>query len=282
MNTFTIMTSDNYPIVVTPYGINNSTNHIIVISSAIGVPQTFYTKFAIYLANKGFLVFTYDYRGIGQSKPKHLEKLNANFSDWAQKDFKGLTNYLDSEYPMHEKFLIGHSMGGIILGLSDAFKSYSKFITIGSQFGYIKNFHNKDKFKIRSFFQLAIPLLTPFYGYFPSKLLGMGEALPKGIARDWRYIIMNKNSTLSYADLHGNFFAEITQPMLVISIDDDYMAPPRTVDLYAELMVKNAEVTRLNIIPSEYGLENIGHMDFFRSKKKNILWQIPLDYINQS
>lgn len=279
MSNFTINTSDQYPIAVKSYGKEISSNRIIVISSAIGVPQTFYTKFAIYLANKGFLVFTYDYRGIGDSKPKNLGKLNATFSDWAKKDFKAVTDYINENYPNHSKFLIGHSMGGIILGLSDAFKSYEKFVTIGSQFGYIKNFHNKDKLKIRTFFQLAIPLLTPFYGYFPSKLLGMGEALPKGIAQDWKYIIMNKNSTLSYADLHGNYFAEITQPMLVISIDDDYMAPPKTVDLYAELMVKNAEVTRLNIIPSEYGLTNIGHMDFFRSKKKDILWDIPLEYL---
>ncbi|CAM3221072.1 hypothetical protein EMST110833_02030 [Empedobacter stercoris] len=52
-----------------------------MISSAIGVKQSFYTKFAIYLANKGYLVFTYDYRGIGDSKPNNLKNFKANFID---------------------------------------------------------------------------------------------------------------------------------------------------------------------------------------------------------
>ena len=178
MKTFQIDTSDGFKIAVTSFGENNATKKIIVISSAIGVKQTFYAKYATYLANKGYLVFTYDYRGIGDSKPKKLKDFEAHFTDWADKDFLGLTQYIEEFYPNHEKFLIGHSIGGIMIGLTRAYKVYDKIVTIGSQYGYIKNFHQKDKPKVNFFFRIAIPILSAFYGFFPSQKVGMGEPIP--------------------------------------------------------------------------------------------------------
>lgn len=279
MKSFQIETSDKFLIAVTSFGENNSTNKIIVISSAIGVPQKFYTKFATYLANKGYLVFTYDYRGIGQSKPKSFKGFQAEFIDWADKDFMAISQYIEEMYPNHQKYLIGHSMGGIMLGLSRAFRVYEKFVTIGSQFGYIENFHDKDKLKIKTFFKVMIPLLTPIYGYFPSQKVNMGEPLPKGIAYNWKSIILGKDSILGYANQTQNFYTEIKQPMLIISLEDDYIAPPKTVDLFATKVMVNAKKTRLNLVPKDYGLKFIGHMDFFREKNKNELWSIPLDFI---
>ncbi len=59
------------------------------------------------------------------------------------------------------------------------------------------------------------------------------------------------------------------------------MATPKSVDLFAELVLKNVRKKRLNIIPKEYGLDEIGHLDFFREKNKNEIWHIPLDYIEE-
>ncbi len=281
MKTFSVETSDGYKITATSFGENNATNKIIVISSAIGIKQSFYTKYATYLANKGFLVFTYDYRGIGESKPGKMKDFEAHFIDWADKDFMGLTQYIEEFYPNHEKFLIGHSIGGIMIGLTRAYKVYSKIVTIGSQFGYIKNFHGKDKPKVNFFFRIAIPILSSFYGFFPSQKVGMGEPIPLGIASDWRKLILREKSILGYADETQNLYDEITKPVFIISIDDDYMATPKSVDLFAELVLNNAKKKRLNIIPKEYGLDEIGHLDFFREKNKEQLWNIPLEYIEE-
>ena len=59
------------------------------------------------------------------------------------------------------------------------------------------------------------------------------------------------------------------------------MATPKAVDLFAELVLKNAKKKRLNIVPKEVGLEKIEHLDFFREKNKNQLWQIPLDFFEE-
>ena len=50
---------------------------------------------------------------------------------------------------------------------------------------------------------------------------------------------------------------------------------------FVDLSLKNAKKKRLNIIPKEYGLNEIGHLDFFREKNKTEIWHIPLDYIEE-
>ena len=282
MKTFTIETSDGYAISATSFGEPTTTNKIIVISSAIGVKQSFYKNFATYLSNKGYLVFTYDYRGIGESKPAKLKDFEANLIDWADKDFLGLTEYIEEFYPNHEKYLIGHSIGGIMIGLTKANQNYRKIVTIGSQFGYIKNFHPKDKPKVLFFFRVAIPLLSAFYGFFPSKKVGMGEAIPLGIASDWRKLVLEEQSILGYANETQNLYDEITQPVLIISLDDDYISTPKAVDLFGELVLKNAKKKRLNLIPKDYGLNEIGHLDFFRELNQPQLWDIPVEFIEEN
>ncbi|HJY42761.1 MAG TPA: alpha/beta hydrolase [Steroidobacteraceae bacterium] len=44
----------------------------VVVPSAMGVTQNFYARFAEWLAARGYLAATFDYRGIGQSAPARL------------------------------------------------------------------------------------------------------------------------------------------------------------------------------------------------------------------
>lgn len=43
---------------------------VVVVPSAMGVTQNFYARFAEWLAERGYLAATFDYRGIGQSAPR--------------------------------------------------------------------------------------------------------------------------------------------------------------------------------------------------------------------
>ncbi|MEX0370759.1 MAG: hypothetical protein AB3N09_09025, partial [Tateyamaria sp.] len=59
----------------------------VVLNSATGVPQTFYTHFARWLASeRGMAVLTYDYRGLGRSNAGPLRKVTADMSDWGIRD----------------------------------------------------------------------------------------------------------------------------------------------------------------------------------------------------
>ena len=58
---------------------------VIQINCGTGIPQKLYSNLAIYLTNNGYATVTYDYRGIGNSKPKSLRGFLSNIEDMATK-----------------------------------------------------------------------------------------------------------------------------------------------------------------------------------------------------
>jgi pimeloyl-ACP methyl ester carboxylesterase len=54
----------------------------IVLASATGVPQDFYSRFCVYAAARGYDVVTVDYRGIGGSAPATLKGFRVDYRDW--------------------------------------------------------------------------------------------------------------------------------------------------------------------------------------------------------
>ena len=59
---------------------------VAVVNAATGVPQRFYRHFAQWLAQRGYAVLTYDYRGIGESRQGPLRAESARMRDWALLD----------------------------------------------------------------------------------------------------------------------------------------------------------------------------------------------------
>jgi len=73
------------------------------------VKQEYYGKFAAYLAERGFTVLTFDYRGIGRSGSFRLK--NARMRDWAELDAAARARISEKEFSA-KLMAIGHSFGG--------------------------------------------------------------------------------------------------------------------------------------------------------------------------
>jgi predicted alpha/beta hydrolase len=80
------------------YGDASLAKAAVLIAPAMGVSQRYYADFSRWLADHGYLVLSFDYRGIGVSKPeemKHsLRGLNANVHTWAQYDAAAALEHL--------------------------------------------------------------------------------------------------------------------------------------------------------------------------------------------
>ena len=55
---------------------------IIQFHSGTGIPQDVYRNYVIYLAEAGFTVVTFDYRGVAASAPNNLKGFQASLQDW--------------------------------------------------------------------------------------------------------------------------------------------------------------------------------------------------------
>lgn len=279
MNQFTINTDDDYTITATYFRPEKPNGTSIVISGGVGMPQRFFFNFAQWLSEQGCDAYTFDFRGVGLSKPKSLKRMQAGYKEWANFDFVSITQYVKNSAPENKMYHIGHSFGGNSLGMSQAFKSYDRFLTVGSQFGYYRNFPWHMQLSILLGFGVMTRVLSPIYGYFPSNLIGLGEPLPSQVAADWGTLLLHKDSVLELStQIGGNYYSEITQPILMISIDDDNFAPKKSVDVLASEVFINAGVERRHLIPREFELKKIGHNDFFRKRHKERLWPIVSDW----
>jgi len=273
--------SDGYTLSGSIYSPDKEGSKILLINSAVGVPQRYYTEFAQYMVQKGYTVYTYDYRGIGASKPASLKGFKADMQDWATKDLTGILSFIQEKHPNIPLSVIGHSFGGNCLGLNEkSQKVFDKIVMVGSQYGYYGYFWASKKPLLFAFWNIFIPTLSTLYGYFPSQLFGMGEKLPKGAALEWARMCRHPKWLFSYLPDNKNFYASIKQPLLAISIEDDWYAPQKAVEKLMEVGYSNAQKERVHLHPQDFGMKEIGHFGFFKKKNQEKLWHLVSDFLN--
>ena len=90
----------------------------VLINSATAVKRGYYDRFARYLAGEGLTVLTYDYRGIGGSRPRRLSRFPARLRQWAEEDQGGALDWITSNLQPRKILVVGHSVGGQIVGLA--------------------------------------------------------------------------------------------------------------------------------------------------------------------
>ncbi|UQB68650.1 serine aminopeptidase domain-containing protein [Epilithonimonas zeae] len=279
MQSINILTEDNYSLSTHLFEPENSNGKLLLINSATGVKQQIYFSFAQFFSEQGFTVMTYDYRGIGQSKPDKMKGFEASMRIWGTKDYKAVTSYIKTSFPDCQKFCLGHSVGALLLGMNEDSALFDEFIFVGTQNAFVGNLKFKTKIEAYLGFGIAQPLSTRLLGYFPANWFGLGESLPLGTAFDWRTLILNKKSTNKLLEKVDDFSRNLTQKVFVIRAEDDVWLTEKGVKSLLENTYPNLKPTYRIIKTSESEKGEIGHINFFRSYNKK-LWNIILKELN--
>ena len=278
MEKITLITEDKIHLSAHLFIPSKNNNKLLVINSATGVKQQVYFSMAKFLAEQGYVVLTYDYRGIGLSKPEKMRNYEASMRDWGKEDFKAVINYVVENFPNYRKFCLGHSVGALILGMNKEAQVFDKFIFMATQNAYVGNLKFKTKLEAFLGFGIAQPLSTEIMGYFPAHWFGLGESLPKNCAYDWRTLILNKKSTSKLLSKTNDFSKELNQNVAVFYAEDDTWLTEKGVKSLLNEVYPNMKPTYhfLKVSDSEKG--EIGHVNFFRSFNKK-LWNFILNEI---
>lgn len=279
MKEFTLTTRDGYPIAVHLFSPEKSNGKILLINSATGVKQQVYFSFSNYFAELGFTVITYDYRGIGLSKPKKMKGFKSSMRIWGTLDFKAVTDFILDNFPDHKKYCVGHSVGALILGMNEDSTMFDQFIFVGTQDAYFGNLPKKVAVTAALGFGIAVPVTTNLLGYFPAQWFGLGESLPKGSAMDWRTLIVSKKSTKKLLEkIENDYSSKLKQKTLVIYAEDDPWVKIKGMESLMNNSYPNLQKHYREIKVSESPKKEIGHINFFRSYNRK-LWKIVLDEI---
>ncbi|SIP90197.1 Predicted alpha/beta hydrolase [Rhizobium sp. RU33A] len=254
----------------------------VIINPATGVLARYYHRYAAYLAANGFSVLTYDYRGIGLSRPENLEGSTFTWRQWGEKDFDVALRQALQEDKTGRVLVVGHSIGGFLPGYSPAVGRVSAMLSVGGQYGYWGDYLPARRLPLFLKWHVAMPAITLALGHFPGKRLGWLEDLPKGVAYGWGLQQGRAEQGLSReaAEVMRDRFATATCPILSVAMSDDEIATPKAIDR-AMRYYRRAPVAKVLLAPQDLGFDRIGHFDLFHARHECGFWRHTLAFLHE-
>jgi len=259
---------------------------VVIINSATSVRCRYYSRFAAFLFAEGMDVVTYDYRGIGESRPATLRAFDAGWIDWGTLDFEAVLRHVERAYPGQPIQVVGHSAGGFVLGLAESNHLVRRVFTVGAQYAYWRDYAAAMRLQMIAKWHIAMPIFTLLFGYFPGQKLGWLEDTPKGVVRDWALSrrrfedTWRGRSAARYPRKHDlvRRFASLAAPTLAVSVSDDEFG---TIPAVQRLLsyFSDSPRTLIEISPGSIREPAIGHFGFFNSRYEQKLWRVPLEWL---
>ncbi|GAB4125462.1 MAG: alpha/beta fold hydrolase [Roseiflexaceae bacterium] len=269
---------DGFNLAATCYTPAQSKQTVVVINSATAVLQRYYRPFASFLAEQGLTVITYDYRGIGGSRPASLRGFEARARDWALLDMAGVVDWIQAKLNPQRLFAVGHSYGGQTVGLLPNGHAIDALVTSSSQSGYWRLQGRSQVLPVAFHMHITLPLLSHTMGYMPWSRFSSAEDLPKGVALEWSSWCRRPGYLRDDPTLPLERFEQFRAPVLALSFDDDAWGTRRAVDA---MMSAYPHLTRRHLIPADVGLPAIGHFGFFRPPAA-ALWAEIVEWLEQA
>lgn len=261
----------------------------VLINTATGVAARYYRRYASYLAEHGFLALTYDYRGIGASRPASLRGFDATKHDWGALDCEAAIQALHREAPQLPMMAVCHSIGGFALGLAPSAALVKRALFVGCQYAYWQDYRLLVRVPMWMNWHVIMPLLTKWFGYFPGKRLGWLEDLPSGVAMEWatrfhpdfhkRYDrLSHAQPAASHVELEARMSALHAEILALADHRDPFATLAATRRLLGYF--DHCDRTFVQIRPRHQGLPKLGHFGFFHDRFRESLWPQSMDWLN--
>lgn len=255
----------------------------LVLGAAMGVRQAYYEPFARWLAEQGYRVTTFDYRGVGDSRGAawrgSLRGFQADLRDWVR-DYEAVVAQARAACPGAPLYLLGHSLGAQLPGLFQHPEQVDGLLSLASGSGYWRDNAPQLRRSVPYFWWVLVPLATRLFGYFPGRRLGKVGDLPAGVILQWRrWCLDPRYSVGAEGPAAEQSYARVRYPVLALSVQDDEMMTLRgtqsLIGFYANAP-RRIEVVQ----PAEALARRIGHFGWFRESFRATLWPRTIASLN--
>ena len=250
-----------------------------------GIAAARYRHFAAFLAQSGIPVLTYDYRGIGLSRPLRLRGFHATVEDWSEHDSAAAVAWMRNRYPNQELIGISHSVGALLFGGAHNAAEQARLVLVSGHTGYYGDYRMRYRLPMALVWHGLMPAVTALAGYFPASALRLGEDLPAGIAMQWagRRGGEVRPAGKGPAELRTHRLldrcAALSRPALLVSVADDAFATLRGTERLLSVYPRLAIERRLVFAPADAGVPRVGHFGFFSRKAGAALWPRLLPFL---
>lgn len=256
---------------------------LAVIGCATAVPAGYYRPFAEWLAQRGYAVLTFDYRGIAASRQALHPGEDVRLRDWARVDMAAALHAADRRRRLAQAaqgeelglLWIGHSLGGNAIGLVPGFvDTVDAVLGVAAQVAYVGHWSGWARAQAWAFFHVVLPTLVRVMGRAPGRLLGpRAQDLPAGAALEWAAWGRTPGFLFGDASLaRERAYHHYTGPVHLWSITDDHLfGPAAAVDALGE-QFSQARVQRHVLAPQDLGVPRVEHFGPFRRDLGAQLW----------
>jgi predicted alpha/beta hydrolase len=251
---------------------------VAVLHCGAGIAAARYRRFATFLAEAGIPVLTYDYRGIGRSRPRTLRGFRTAIEDWAEYDCGGAIAWLRQNFPGSEIVGIAHSIASLIVGGAGNSADQRWLVMVGAHTGYYGDYHERYRLPMTAVWHWLMPGITLLLGYFPARRLGLGEDIPARIALQWA---TRRGPELRPAGTGPTYervqtlldrCAALQRPALIVAISDDAFATPAGIKRLLSYYPRLFPLQQVVFTPADAGTRRIGHFGFFTRRAGTALW----------
>ena len=258
--------------------------HVAIFNTGGGIAAIRYRRFARFMASSGVPILTYDYRGIGESRPLRMVGFSAVIEDWTEHDCGGAIAWLRSRYHGAEMIGIGHSVGSLLFGGAPTASELTRFVMICPHTGYFGDYRAGYRLPMAVLWHGIMPALTRLFGFFPARLFGLGDDIPAGIALQWaaRKTPQLRPEATDPAAMRGQVAIArciaIRKRALLLTVRDDAFAT----EAGARRLLSNfpnLRAERWLVSPADAGVRRLGHFGVFRVGARSFVWPRLLAYI---
>jgi len=277
----TIPAADGYPLAASLYEPSPRAapgpRRAAVVLSSVGGDRRRYAPLALHLADRGWTVVSFDYRGIGGSRRQAARGFPATMSEWGELDAAGVLDWVSARVEPERLVAVAHSVGGQVISLAANHRLLDALLLVASQAGYWRLRQGIWRYLVLGYFTLT-PAIVALFGCLPLWPSGP-ERLPAGVALEWRrWCLETEYRNLAGVPLEPRF-AALSAPVLAYSFADDHLYSPRPavdalLDLYA-----NAPTEHRAIRPGDLGVRKIGHRGFFDPEVGGRLWPEAVEFL---
>jgi predicted alpha/beta hydrolase len=251
---------------------------VAVLHAGAGIRAQSYGAFAAFLAQLGIATLTYDYRGIGLSRPALLRGFRASIEDWAQYDCAAAIAWLAERFPAAPIVGIAHSIGTLLMGGAANANEQASVVLICAHTAYWGDYRARYRLPMSALWHGVMPLATGLLGYFPARSVGLGQDLPAEVALQWasrRSPDLRSAASGPARERRQRLLdgcAALERAALVVSISDDAFATATGTRRLLSYYPRLSPVRHVSFTPADAGTRRLGHFGFFRRAAGAALW----------
>lgn len=248
---------------------------VLVIAPALGVPQKFYAKLAIFLADAGISALSFDYRGCGENPMRH----NSRLVEWGSQDIDAAI-HCALELQAGPVFLLGHSIGAQLVALAANAGRLTGLACAAGSFPWLGRWPVAKRLPLALNFYAVIPLLAALRREFPAQRLGLASFhLPSAVMREWaRWIRCEEYLLDPKFGIDRAHWQRLQLPLLAYGFADDDLVPrasfEKMLDAYS-----NCAIEPRFLDPAAHNWPAVGHSGFFREQHRETLWEELKDWL---